>query len=96
MEELEDIVKVASDYFDNLFCVGVCDQMKECLNAVPSKVTNDMQEILSSEISVEEIKVALFQMGPIKASRLDGMNAIFYQKFWHVLGDNVVTAVLDF
>lgn len=25
MEELEDIVKVASDYFDYLFCVGACD-----------------------------------------------------------------------
>ncbi|XP_030941536.1 uncharacterized protein LOC115966441 [Quercus lobata] len=79
MEELEDIVKVASDYFENLFCVGVCDQMKECLNAVPSKVTNDMQEILSSEISVEEIKVALFQMGPIKASRLDDNVLMAYE-----------------
>ena len=24
------------------------------------------------------------------------MNALFYQKFWHVVGDNVVTAVLDY
>ena len=24
------------------------------------------------------------------------MNPLFYQKFWHVVGDNVVTAVLDF
>ena len=24
------------------------------------------------------------------------MNTLFYQKFWHIFGDNVVVAVLDF
>jgi len=35
-------------------------------------------------------------MGPTKAPRPDGMNPRFYQNFWHVVGGNVVTAVLDF
>ena len=70
--------------------------MEECLAAVHSKVTDDMQEFLSSEFTAEEVKVALFQMGPTKAPRPDGMNALFYQKFWHVVGNNVVLAVLDF
>ena len=42
VEELEDVVKVASNYFDNLFCVGSCDQMEDCLSTVTSKVTTDM------------------------------------------------------
>ena len=70
--------------------------MEECLNAVQSKMTDDMQEFLSSEFTAEEVKVALFQMGPTKAPGPDGMNALFYQKFWHVVGNNVVLAVLDF
>ena len=42
MEEVEDIAKVAIDYFDNLFCAGSCNQMKECLSTVSAKVTTNM------------------------------------------------------
>ena len=96
VEDLEEVVKVASAYFDNLFSAGAADQMEECLNAVPNKVTDDMQEVLSSEFTVEEIKVGLFQMGPTKAPGPDSMNALFYQKFWHIVGDDVVSVVSNF
>ena len=47
-----------------------------------------MLNILSSEFSADEVKTTLFQMGPTKASRTDGMNALFYQKFWHIVGNH--------
>ena len=60
------------------------------------KLTPDMQQILSSDVTADEIKIAVFQMGPTKAPRPDGMNAFFYQKFWHIVGENVVNAMLDY
>ena len=47
-----------------------------------------MLNILSSEFSANEVKTTLFQMGPTKTSGTDGMNAIFYQKFWHIVGNH--------
>ena len=70
--------------------------MEECLNAIQIRVTEDMKMVLSSEFTAEEVRVALFQMGPTKALRPDGMNAIFYQKFSHIVGNDVVFAVWDF
>ena len=96
MENLEEVVEIASDSFDNLFHARVGDQMEECLNAVESMVIDDMWEFLSTEFIAKEVKVTLFQLGLTKAPGSDSMNAIFYQKFWHVVGDYVVLAVLDF
>ena len=63
---------------------------------VEHRITPNMHLILSSEFTVDEIKTTLFQMGPTKALRPDGMNVLFYQKFWHVVGDSVVSTMLDY
>ena len=96
VEEIEEVAKVASYYFQNIFKAGACDKMEECLNAIPHKMTDDMLEVLSRSYSREEVKAALFQMRPTKAPGPDGMNALFYQKFWHIVGSDVTDAVLDF
>ena len=93
---MDDISQVAINYFENLFHVGTCTQVDDCLSTMEHKVTPDMQQILSSDFIADEIKIAVFQMGPTKAPRLDDMNAFFYQKFWHIVGENVVNAVLDY
>ena len=46
--------------------------------------------------SNEEVKIELFQMGPIKALGPDDTNALFYKFFWHIVGNEVTDAVLDF
>ena len=55
-----------------------------------------MQQTLTNDFNAEEIREALFQMGPTKGPGPDGMNALFYKKFWPIVGDSVVSAVLEF
>lgn len=52
--------------------------------------------ILSSIPTPDQIKHALFQMEDQKASGSDGFPAIFYKKFWDIVGENVINAVISF
>jgi hypothetical protein len=54
-----------------------------------------MNEMLSSEFTREEVKAALDSMGDLKAPGADGMPAVFYKKFWALVGDQVVSEVLQ-
>lgn len=59
-----------------------------CLN--PSEIT-----FLESSITNEEIKVALFDMAPLKAPGSDGFHAHFFQSQWNILGKDVCQWVKD-
>ena len=96
VEDIKDVAGVAVQYFNHLFSRGPCSRIEECIEAIPHKVTSEMQQILTDEFNEDEIKATLFQMGPTKAPGPDGMNALFYQKFWHIVSDTVVSAVLEF
>lgn len=51
---------------------------------------------MASPFSSVEIERALKQMGATKAPGPDGLPPIFYQKYWAVIGDDVVSKCLEF
>lgn len=52
-----------------------------------------MNDALMRSFSKEEIYSALKQMQPCKAPGPDDMHAIFYQRFWHIVADDVTQFV---
>ena len=68
--------------------------MDQVLSTVPVKVTQHMNDLLTSPYINEEVKTALFQMFPTKLPGPDGFPAHFYQRHWDICGDEVTRAVL--
>lgn len=66
LENCEEVAEVVVQYFNDIFSSSPCTRVDECLETVPQKLTLDMQQFLSSEFNANEIKAALFQMGPTK------------------------------
>ena len=58
-------------------------------------VTLDMNSILLEEFTEDEVRTSIFQMHPTKAPDPDSMNPIFFQHFWHIVGHDVSSVVID-
>ena len=89
----EDLEKLVSSYFGTLFSTESPTDFEQALDGLRPLVTEEMNTKLLIEPTEEEIKNALFQMHPNKAPGPDGMHALFFQKFWHVVGNDIITFV---
>ncbi len=87
---------MAVDYFQNLFTTSSPHAISEVTSQVDPVVSEEMNEILLTSFTEDEIRQALFQMSPSKAPGPDGMTALFFQKYWNIVGPDVIDAVLDF
>jgi hypothetical protein len=63
---------------------------------IQSKVTEDMNHDLCKHFTNEEIKAALFQMGPTKEPSPDGFLMLFYQTHWECFAEEICKAVRGF
>lgn len=97
-EENGDIERVITDYFGELFQTGNPDiaMIDEVLGPVSSRISPEVHDQLLAHFSSDEVISTLSQMAPLKSPGPDGLPAVFFQKYWHVLGADIITCVLDF
>lgn len=81
------------EYFNILYKTEGCSS-EDVLACIQSSITYDQNMMLLAIFSDIEVKDALFEMYPDKSPGPDGMNPTFYQKFWHIVGEDVVQAYL--
>lgn len=51
---------------------------------------------LTKELTEDEVKRSVFQLGGSEAPRLDGFPGLFYQRYWNVIGPNILIMVKFF
>ena len=91
-QQVEDI---AVTYFQNIFITSCPTRIEETLVAVNNVVSAEINQWLLLPYTPKEVRVAFFQMHPLKAAGSDGMSSFFFQKYWHIVGSSVSMAVLS-
>uniref|UniRef100_A0A2N9HFG8 Endonuclease/exonuclease/phosphatase domain-containing protein n=1 Tax=Fagus sylvatica TaxID=28930 RepID=A0A2N9HFG8_FAGSY len=87
--------QVITNYFGNMFTSSNPSSIDLVVNSVDQVVTPEMNDILLQPVTEDEVKIAVFQIPPSKAPGPDGMIALFFQKYWHVLSADITYVVLN-
>jgi hypothetical protein len=86
---------LAIAYFEEMFSAHPCNDIEDTIRVVDRVVTKDMNQQLLSSFTEVEIHQAVFQMHSSKAPGPDGMSSFFFQIFWHIVGGDIISAVLS-
>jgi hypothetical protein len=92
----EEMRELARTFYSNLYRSEGANNMHVILDQVQASVSEEMNLKLLAPFSNEEIERALFQMGPTKSPGPDGLPALFYQRHWPILKEEVCGAVKEF
>ncbi|KAL4279285.1 hypothetical protein GQ457_03G012310 [Hibiscus cannabinus] len=91
----ENLLRVATDYFKKLYQSNGPSNHDQILEGITSCIDEDMNGKLDEVFTNEEVLVALKSMSPLKASGEDGLGVVFYQRFWHIVGQEVSRFCFD-
>lgn len=94
VEREEEIGPFITNHYKSLFTSSAGPVNDDLLCHVPETVTGDMNDSLTRVFLAEEVKEALDSIGDLKAPGPDGMPAIFYKRFWEMVGPKIQSEVL--
>ena len=83
----DNVQKVQVDFYKDLFKSETVDQTLKTkfLDAIDSKIPEDMKEMLDADISIEELGKCLKMMKNNKSPGPDGICTEFYKCYWNVV-----------
>jgi len=94
--EADQIKRLVVDYFRDLFSSHAPTEDAHWPVTLDFPTLEDgVVHDLERPFTVEDIKAALKEMQPYKAPGPDGFQAIFYQRYWHIVHGEVCPTVLQ-
>lgn len=91
-----EVVGIIKEYFQGLYQKPPARDFDDIISLIDSSISDECNARLVRDISREEVKQAIFQMGPLKAPGSDGFPGLFFQSYWDTVGEDVFSAVQDF
>lgn len=83
------------EYFSNLFTATNTDCLP-VVNHVSNRVTDEQNMTMLAYVQPKEVKAALFNMHPDKSPGPDGMSPGYFQKYWKVVGTDLIRLTQQF
>ena len=87
---------IAVEYFCDLFTSSNPVDLETLFEGFNARVTTEMNDSLTREVSPEEIKKETFGIKASSSPGEDGLTGFFYQKYWHVVGPKLIQDVQGF
>ena len=82
------------NYYHSLFTTANPSHIEQVAECIAPMVTDEMNRSLTREFTSSKVIKALKQMASLKAPGPDGLPPVFYQKYWHLIGEDITKAVL--
>lgn len=89
--------RLINHYFHNLFQTShpSVEDIDKILETIPSSITDAQNTLLIRSFTRQEIFDVIKSMNPTKAPGPDGIYAIFYQKYWDIVGEDTCNICLQ-
>ncbi|KAJ8398700.1 hypothetical protein AAFF_G00418970 [Aldrovandia affinis] len=92
LAEGPEMLAVAESYYAELFSRRACDPAVEArlLDCVSARLWSEEAQDMEADVTLEEVRRALFSLRGGHAPGHDGLPGEFYIAFWHLLGPDLL------
>ena len=95
LEGMPELNNHILNYFSHLFSSEVQHTDPALLQKVQHKVSDQMNNFLMAPFTADDVKKAVFSIGDFKAPGPDGLHAVFFKRYWNLIGEEITLEVLD-
>ena len=88
--------RIAAEYFEDLFTSSYPANMDVVLEGFCHRVSEDMNQDLTQEVTKTKIFNVVFSINADSAPGPDGFTALFFQKNWELVKDQITAEIKEF